>query len=167
MDRHEELLAELNFEARKTRRLLELVPEDKFDWRPHARSWPLLNLAQHVANIPSWVNRTLDTSEIDFANPLPRQQPVGDRESLLSLFDERLADALQRLGRSNDDEMDETFTMRTGEQIQFQLPKKVILRNIVLNHIVHHRGQLTVYLRLLDIPFPGMYGPSADEIETQ
>ncbi len=158
------LLSEFESEAKNTRRILEVVPTEHFQFRPHERSWTLVELAQHVANLPTWISPTLDLDEMDFSIPIPKPPVVQDCSELLTFFDSNVQAAGARLAASNDEELiDGTWTMRNGPAVLFSLPKHIVVRNFVLNHTVHHRAQLTVYLRLLEVPLPGIYGPTADE----
>ncbi len=158
------LVGELKHEAVGTRKVLERVPAEKFDWRPHEKSYTLRDLAQHTSNIYTWLNITLDTEGMDFAEPQPKQQPVQSTSELLEMFDANLNAAVERLEQSSTAELTgETWTARSGDQVLFSMPNVAILRGFVFSHIVHHRAQLGVYLRLLDVPIPGVYGPSADE----
>lgn len=158
------LIAEIKHEAAATRRLLQAVPEDKFDWKPHEKSMTAGRLAAHVAEIPVWVNRSLEAVEFDFATAPTQRNTYAGTAALLDVFEQRLAAALAVLENASDDALNQKYTVRRGAQTMFELPRKVLIRNFALNHQVHHRGQLSVYLRLLDIPVPGMYGPSADGI---
>jgi uncharacterized damage-inducible protein DinB len=154
--------AELEQELKTTRRLLERVPTDKFDWQPHAKSFTMGKLATHVAYLPSWTEITLNTSELDVS--APREQPKPETtEALLALFDETGASALKALETAPESVWAETWTLRAGDHVIFSMPKTAVLRAFVLSHLIHHRGQLSVYLRLNDIPVPSIYGPSADE----
>jgi uncharacterized damage-inducible protein DinB len=157
-------LAELEHESAGTRRLLALVPSDRADFKPHPRSFSLGDLATHVAQMHRWIPITMQTSELDFAVNGDQAAPFSSTDELLARFDGFLAEARAALEGATDAEMGDPWTLRQGEQVFFTLPKGVCLRTFVFNHIVHHRAQLTVYLRLLDIPIPGLYGPSADEM---
>lgn len=157
------LLGELKHEAINTRKILERVPTDKLDWQPHEKSMKLGKLAKHIAELPVWFERILNADEFDLASASFKQQPVEDSAEIVKLFDDGLAAAVKLLESATDDDLNSTWTFRRGEQIMFQLPKKVAIRNLAMNHVYHHRGQLSVYLRLLNVPVPGMYGPSADE----
>jgi len=160
MSQKDALIAELKNEAGNTRKILVKIPQEKFAWKPHEKSMTIGRLAAHIAEIPVWVNRTLEAEEFDFASiPLVRNT-YEDSVTLLQVFEEKQAAALQI---ASDEILGQQFVVRRGEQIAFQMPRKVMIRNFAFNHLVHHRGQLSVYLRLLDIPVPGMYGPSADE----
>lgn len=157
------LLAELKHEAINTRKMLERVPNDKLAWRPHERSMTIGRLATHLAEIPIWINRTINEDEFDFAKANLSFESKESTEAILQVFDERLADAIKILETASDANLNASWTLRRGDHIYFSLPRKVNLRNLAFNHTYHHRGQLSVYLRLLDVSVPGMYGPSADE----
>ncbi len=157
------LLAELQHEAGNSRKMIERVPTDKLDWQPHEKSMTMGRLATHIADIPIWFSRTINADEFDFATAVFNRDAKENTASILELFDERLQEAANLLGSASDETLNAVSTFRRGEHIFFQLPRKTILRNFCYNHVYHHRGQLSVYLRLLDIPVPGMYGPSADE----
>ena len=156
-------LRDLEAEGTKTRKMLERVPVEHWTWKPHEKSQALGALASHIANLPIWTTYTLLQDELDFAKPMNRPEPITTLEGLLARCDERLADAKRIISETTDEVLDSDWTMRTGDQIFFTRPKKEILREFVLSHIIHHRAQLSVYLRLLNIPVPGVYGPSADE----
>lgn len=156
-------LGELDQEARTTRKLLERVPADKFDWKPHEKSMTMGQLATHIADMYTWYSGTMDADELDFAAGY-KMPSAGTTEELLEMFDKNVEAANESLQRAEQDEnFRKDWTLRNGEQLYFKLPKAAVLRTMVANHIVHHRGQLSLYLRLNDIPVPSMYGPSADE----
>jgi uncharacterized damage-inducible protein DinB len=157
------LLGELKHEAASTRKMLERVPTDKLDWVPHEKSTKLGKLAKHIADLPSWFERIINADEFDFATAKFNLEPPASTEAILQIFDEKLAMAINALESASDENLNKSWTFRRGEHVIFAMPKKVALRTMAYNHIYHHRGQLSVYLRLLDIPVPGMYGPSADE----
>ena len=159
-----ELLAELKHEATGTRKMLEKVPDEKLLWKPHEKSMSLGRMATHIADIPVWAERILLADEFDFSKAAYKTIPTASVREILERFDKRLHEAVTLLETTSDEKLNQPFTLRSGEKIFFTLPKKVVLRNFAFNHIYHHRGQLSVYLRLLDIAVPGMYGPSADEI---
>lgn len=156
MNQKETFLKEFVLEAAKTRKMLERVPFDHATWKPHEKSSTLVALAQHIANLPLWVSMTLLQDELDFAKPMERSKPVESLEELLAFADQRHVAAKAVLEATTEEILDSNWTMRNGEQIFFTKPKKDVLREFVLNHTVHHRGQLSVYLRLLDVPVPGM-----------
>jgi len=163
MPLNKSFLDELETEARPTRKMLERVPLDKADWAPHKKSTPLGRLATHIAELPGWTSVTLDFSELDFAKFDYKPRVADSTSELINIYEENLEKAEQSLKKAKDEVFSEEWTLRNGEQIYFTLPKIVVLRSTFFNHIVHHRGQLSVYLRLLDIPLPGVYGPTADE----
>jgi uncharacterized damage-inducible protein DinB len=156
-------LAELENEVANTRRVLSLVPSDKGDFKPHPKSFSLGNLAVHVAEMHNWVPVTVNSTELDFAKFEYKPAPFTSADELLARLDKYVEEGKQALAATNDDALGENWTLRAGEQVFFTMPRAACLRSMVFNHIVHHRAQLTVYLRLLDIPVPGLYGPSADE----
>ncbi len=163
MGMNEVFIAELQQEAAATRKLLERVPMDKADWSPHAKSMKLGNLAHHVSELLGWTMVTLEQDELDFAKWEYKPVLPKTTEELVKNFDEQIKKATECLKKADDAKFMENWTMRHGENIFFTLPKAAVLRSFVFNHEVHHRAQLGVYLRLLDIPLPGMYGPTADE----
>jgi uncharacterized damage-inducible protein DinB len=161
------IIAEIKHEGANTHKLLERVPLDHFDWLPHNKSRNIDQLAKHVANIYNWIPFILSHDEIDFAKggffpPIPEMKSAED---LTAFFDNALTSAIKALENTSDEELMNPITMRRGEMVMNTLPKAACIRNLALNHLVHHRAQLGVYLRLLDIPIPGMYGPSADDIK--
>jgi uncharacterized damage-inducible protein DinB len=153
---------ELEQEARITRKMLQRVPDDKYDWRPHQKSMTIRQLATHVAELPSWVSLTLTTPELDFGIHPYQPEEINNTTELMDYFEKTLADGKAHLARASDDQLSENWTYRNGDQIYFSHPKDEVIR-MTYNQIVHHRAQLGVYLRLLNIPIPGSYGPSADE----
>lgn len=157
------LTNEYTSECASTRRLLASVPMDKLSWRPHEKSMPLGNLAIHIADLPNWVPITLERSELDFATEPYNPKKATTTEELLKIHDDATAAALQSIQNSSAEVLvKENWTMRNGDKVYFTMPKIAVLRSSAFNHLYHHRGQLTVYLRLLDIPVSGMYGPTAD-----
>lgn len=156
-------LAELDNEAKTTRACLERVPLDKSDWKPHEKSMSMGRLAVHCAEMFGWTKETLTQDVLDFATADMTPFEPKTTEELLAFFDKHLEMAKEVLGNTSDETMFTDWTMRNGEQVYMTMPKVAVMRSFVLNHIVHHRGQLTVYMRLNDIPVPPIYGPSADE----
>jgi uncharacterized damage-inducible protein DinB len=157
---------ELQHSAISARKVLERIPEDKFDWTPHEKSMNFQKLASHVAESLSWAKYTLDTSEMDVAPPDgPAYEPyvAGSSEELLESFDKNLAEALEALNGVSDATLMETWTMKKAGEVMFSMPKLVVMRGFILDHLVHHRAQLGLYLRLNNISVPSMLGPSADE----
>jgi uncharacterized damage-inducible protein DinB len=156
------LLPEFDHEMTTTRKLLERVPEEKFDWKPHAKSFSLGALATHLANLAMWGSETLEKSEIDIGGSGPPGAPPSKAE-MLATFDKNVAATRAALVGKTDAELTAMWSLKRGGHTIFSMPKTAVWRSFVLNHLVHHRGQLSVYLRLLDVPVPSMYGPSADE----
>ncbi len=154
------LLPEFDLEMASTRRLLERVPSDKGQWKPHPKSFPLGHLAQLVSIMPGWLTRTVRDTEIDLAKSAGYS--FEKTETLLSQFDQLVREARAALAAARDEDLDVTWSLKHGEQVLFSAPRGTVVRSHI-NHLIHHRGQLTVYLRLLDVPIPGMYGPTADE----
>lgn len=156
-------IAELEHEAATTRKCLERIPADKFDWKPHEKSMTFGALASHIAEMFSWTPATLDHPELDFAKMDYKPFEPRSSEELVEFLDKNVAEAVTTLRNAPDERFMETWTLKNGEQTYFTLPKVAVMRSFVMNHIVHHRGQLSVYLRLNDIAVPSIYGPSADE----
>lgn len=156
-------LAELDNEAKVTRNVLERIPSDKFHWQPHDKSMPFGRLASHVAEMFGWTKETLKSDVLDFSTMDYKPFEPSTTEELLAFFDEHIANAKTILAETSDETFMTDWTMRNGETVYFTMPKVAVMRSFVLNHIIHHRGQLSVYLRLNDIPVPSIYGPSADE----
>jgi uncharacterized damage-inducible protein DinB len=159
-------LPEFDQEAANTRKTLERVPDDKWDWKPHAKSGTIGWLAGHVANLNNWATVTIQTEQLDFA-PVngPRYEPpkTRNRKELLEVFDKVTAEARTAIAGVSDADLMKPWTLLMGGQTLFTMPRAAVLRSFCFNHLVHHRGQLTMYLRTLDIPVPALYGPSADE----
>jgi|SRR5690348_2486270 len=156
------LLAEFDHEMTTTRKLLERVPEDRFDWKPHAKSSSLGQLAQHVATLPRLGAITLTQTEVDMATFQPPPAPTS-RAELLSTFDSLVAGTRALMADASDAELAAPWTFKRAGQVIFSMPKASVWRSFFMNHAIHHRGQLSVYLRLSDVPVPSIYGPSADE----
>jgi uncharacterized damage-inducible protein DinB len=157
------LVAELQQEAQVTRTVLERIPAEKFDWKPHEKSMAFGQLASHIAEMFGWTPPTMEKSELDFATMDYKPFEPKTTEDLLEFFDKNVAEALDTLKNSSDERFMENWTMKNGEKVYFTLPKVAVMRGFVISHIIHHRGQLSVYLRLNDIAVPSIYGPSADE----
>ena len=156
------LLPEFDHEMTTTRKLLERVPDDRLDWKPHQKSYSLGQLAQHVATIPMWGSATLNQTELDLASG-DRPPELTSRAEMLKAFDGHVAATRAALAGKSDGEFMVPWTLKSGGHTIFSMPKAMVWRSFVLNHLVHHRGQLSVYLRLNDVPVPSIYGPSADE----
>ena len=157
----QEFLKELDLEAAVTRRFLERVPFGKAEFQPHEKSEKLGRLAIHVAEIIAWWKAVVEADKLDFIDFEPEN--ITSTEQLLAYFDGLLAEVKTAFSAVKDAEFDKEWSMTHGEDLLFTLPKKQVLRLFCMNHLVHHRAQLGVYLRLLDVPVPATYGPSADD----
>jgi len=155
-------LKEMQEEAATTRKMLERAPIDNFNWQPHPKSMTLQRLATHVAELPGWVSMTLNTNELDFAANDYKPKVVSDKASLLEYFETGLANAIADLEKFDEDRLNELWTLRNGDQVYSVRAKHQVIR-MSFCQTVHHRAQLGVFLRLLDVPIPGSYGPSADD----
>jgi uncharacterized damage-inducible protein DinB len=160
---NETFIAELQQEAATTKKILERVPLNDPDWKPHEKSMTLGRLAAHVAELSTWVGAALDHDELDFAKSDYKPPVVKSAEELTALHDKNIAEAIACLKQHQDEDFMKNWKLRNGETIYFELPKAAVLRSFVFSHMIHHRAQLGVYLRLLNIPLPGSYGPTADE----
>lgn len=158
----EMILPEFDEEMKNTRKVLDLVPDGKFDYQPHPKSMSMMRLASHIAEMPAWVASTVDLTEL---NMEPGQQPwiAKTRAELVEKFDRGVAEARERIRKTGDESWAQTWTFKYAGEPMIQLPRSMVLRSVILNHVIHHRAQLGVYLRLNNIAIPGMYGPSADE----
>ncbi len=160
------MLGEFDQEMQSTRKVLERVPDDKWGWKPHEKSGTVGWLAGHIATLPGWTTMTINTEELDYA-PVngPSYQPpkIENRKDLLAVFDKESAEARAALASVSDAEMMKGWKLLAGGQEIFTMPRVACIRGMVMNHLIHHRAQLGVYFRLLDIAVPGLYGPSADE----
>ena len=157
------LLKEMDQEAETTRKMLARVPNDKFDWQPHPKSGTVRWLATHVAELPSWVAMALTSDELDFAANPYQPEVINNTDELLAYFERSLASGKAELEQAKEETFWENWTLRNGEEIYGKYTKYEVIR-MAYCQIVHHRAQLGVYLRLLNIPIPGSYGPSADEM---
>lgn len=159
-------LPEFDQEMANTRKVLERVPEDKLTWKPHSKSPTMAWLAGHVANLPSWASFTFGQDELDLAPGGKAQQPAAQptsRKEIMDAFEKNAAAARAAIAGAGDAEFLKPWTLLKNGQKLMTLPKVAVLRSFVLNHLIHHRAQLGVYLRLNDVPVPAIYGPSADE----
>ena len=161
MAMNETLLSEFDQEAATTRLILERVPAKDAAWKPHPKSASLGALAVHVANLPAWLSMALTSTELDLA-VTPTPAPFTTVEALLATFDSHVAGSRAALARAADADFAVPWSLRSGAQVFFTLPRAVIVRSFVLSHLIHHRAQLGVYLRLRDVPLPPCYGPTAD-----
>jgi len=158
-----ELLAELESEAATTRKMLALVPEDRFDWSPHPKSMTLKQLATHIAEIPSWYAIAVDQDVLDFNESNYTPAPIESNADLLALFEKSYQTGKSALERLPENLLDKPWIMRGGDAVYLDTTKYGMVRH-AFSQTIHHRAQLGVFLRLLDIPIPGSYGPSADEM---
>jgi uncharacterized damage-inducible protein DinB len=156
----ESLLPEFDLEMATTRRVLERVPTDQGTWKPHPKSFALGHLAQLVSGMPGWITKTVRDTKIDLSKG--SGYSFEKTETLLAQFDKNVREAREALAQSRDADYDVPWSLTHGDRVLFTSPRGVVVRSHI-NHLVHHRGQLTVYLRLLDIPVPMIYGPTADE----
>jgi uncharacterized damage-inducible protein DinB len=160
------LLPEFDHEMANTRRTLERVPEDRFDWKPHEKSWAMGGLATHVANLAGWPVYIVGRDELDIAPPGEKPftvPPATSTSSLLETFDANVAASREAIAGASDEHMLAPWSLIKGGKTIVTMPRAGFLRSFVMNHLIHHRAQLGVYLRLNDLPVPSIYGPSADE----
>lgn len=156
----ETILPEFDLEMTTTRKVIERVPTDKGQWKPHPKSFSIGHLAQLVATMPGWLTKTILDREINLASSTGYS--YEKTEDLLKAFDKHVSEARKAIAGAKDQDLTVPWSLKHGEHVIFTLPRGAVLRSTI-NHLVHHRGQLTVYLRLLDIPVPSIYGPTADE----
>jgi uncharacterized damage-inducible protein DinB len=156
----ETLLPEFDLEMATTRRLLERVPSEKGEWKPHLKSFSLGHLTQLVARMPGWVTSTLENTELNLSDF--KGYSYEKTETLLAEFDTHVREARAAIAASKDADFMVPWSLKRGSEVFFTLPRAAVVRSHI-NHLIHHRGQLTVYLRLLDVPLPSIYGPTADE----
>ena len=157
------VFADLAQEITATRRMLERIPEAHFDYTPHPKSWPLNKLAHHLAEFGDFGAITITQDALDFSKPMPRPPMPETAEGFVAMFDAGMARFQAALAGITDEGMQAHWTMRNGETVIMSLPRMAVLRGMVMNHMIHHRAQLTMYYRMLDVPVPGLYGPSADD----
>jgi uncharacterized damage-inducible protein DinB len=160
------LLPEFEEEMKNTRRLLECVPDGKFDYQPHEKSMTLGRLASHVAEMPSWAKTTLETELLEMQ---PGFKPfiAQTRAELLDTFDKGVAEAREKISAATEEDWKKIWTFKYAGQTYISQPRTEVMRGSVMNHMIHHRAQLGVFLRLNNVAFPGMYGPSADDTQSQ
>ncbi|MBS1527491.1 MAG: DinB family protein [Bacteroidetes bacterium] len=158
------LSKEMENEAETTRKMLSRIPEDRYDWQPHPKSMSIRRLATHIADVGSWVQMAVCDDELDFATSTHREPEINDNAALLDFFEKSYATGKAALDNAILEELEKPWTMRSGDHVYFTQSKFEVIRASFCQ-IVHHRAQLGVYLRLLDVAIPGSYGPSADEVE--
>jgi uncharacterized damage-inducible protein DinB len=160
------LLPEFKHETAGLRRVIERIPADRLDYRPHPKSFTLGELANHLVTVPGWAAGTMTTLELDFSLPETRAKmpkPSTTVEGMLDILDGGVKMALEALSQAADADYQVVWSLKNEGQVLFAMPRIAVYRGFVMNHLIHHRAQLTVYLRLLDVPVPSLYGPSADE----
>ena len=155
---------QLEEESQITRKMLKLVPEQQYEWQPHAKSMTLIRLAKHVAELPGWITMILSANELDFAKGGYNPGPINNNADLMAYFEGNLTESRTQLAEATEDDLGLNWKMRNGDEIYIDTTKAEVLR-MTFSQMIHHRAQLGVYLRLLNIPIPGSYGPSADEME--
>ena len=160
MTHGQSLLEEFDQEMKTTRRLLERVPDDKGTWKPHEKSFSLAHLAQLVSWMPGWIAMTINQPKLDLSGSAGYSNEKT--ETLVADFDRNVSEAREALSKVTDEQWKEPWSLTSGDQVFMTLPKGVVVRQHI-NHLIHHRGQLSVYLRLVDVPLPSIYGPTADE----
>ncbi|MCH9651979.1 MAG: DinB family protein [Deltaproteobacteria bacterium] len=159
-------LSEFDHEMANTRKTLERIPDDKLNWKPHEKSWSVGELGTHVANLPSWTVYTLEQESLDVAPPGEepyREEQATSGGELVERFDKNVAAARAAIEGASDEDFSVAWTLLAGGKELFTMPRAAVIRSMILNHLIHHRAQLGVYLRLNDLPVPALYGPSADE----
>jgi uncharacterized damage-inducible protein DinB len=158
----EMLLPEFDQEMKSTRRILECVPEDKFAFKPHEKSMTLGRLASHTAELPHWVVEAIDKDVLEMS---PGQKPflAASSAELLSALDKNVTEGRAAIAGASNEHLGKLWKFVMGGHTAFEMPRTAVLRSVVMNHMIHHRAQLTVYLRLIDVAVPGLYGPSADD----
>lgn len=158
------LLPEFDQEMAGTRKMLERLPDGQFDYQPHPKSMTMGRLASHVAEMAGWGGHTLSTELLELPAGM---QPYSatTRQELLDMFDKNVVETRALLEKASDEDWQKTWTMKFGGKTILSMPRVAVWRGVVMNHLIHHRAQLSVYLRLVDVEIPGMYGPSADEMK--
>ncbi len=162
MSNIEMLLKEMNQEAETTRKILSRIPDDKYDWKPHEKSMTVRRLATHIADIPSWVEMAICTDGLDFATSTHKEPVINNTRELLDFLEESVTKGGEALSNAKEAQLEQQWTLSNGGYVLSVRPKAEVIR-MAYNQIVHHRAQMGVFLRLLDVPIPGSYGPSADE----
>ncbi len=157
------MLPEFEREMETTRRVLERVPFDKADWKPHEKSFTMAKLATHLRDMAGWMSATVNTDSLDLGAGFTPPPPATSLEELLATFDKAVVEGRAALAGVSDEAMMQPWSLMQDGNVLFTMPRIACIRGMILNHIIHHRGQLSVYLRLNDVPVPSIYGPSADE----
>lgn len=156
------IIEDLREDAKTSRTILSRIPENKLTWKPHEKSMTLGRLGMHIAELPKWMGRTLSADGMDFGAGTFRPNIPGTHAQIMDEFETSLEQGVAAMQNAPEEILDTLWTARVGERIVWSLPKRTLVRQTV-RHIIHHRGQLSVYLRLLDVPLPKLFGPTADE----
>jgi uncharacterized damage-inducible protein DinB len=164
MDAHIGLLAEFDHEMAVTRRMLDRVPDEAFSWKPHEKSFSLGGLATHLAELTRWGNHILEHDSYDIATSGRRTNQMATRGDVLETFDRHVADVRRNLTSTASAALGATWSLKRGAETMMAMPRLTAFKRFVISHAIHHRGQLSVYLRIQNVPVPGSYGPSADEV---
>jgi len=162
MSTAQRFIKEIQQEAAKNKSMLERIPEPKLSWKPHEKSMTIGRLGMHIAELPRWVDRCLNSKEYDMGSAPYNPNIPKSHAEIMAEFDRQLNNAVRVLESASDSQLEENWKFRRGDKVIYDLPRAEVVRR-QLNHIIHHRGQLSVFLRLLDVPVPGTYGPTADE----
>ena len=162
MSYSQSLLPEFVSEMKNTRKILECVPDDKMDYKPHPKSMDMARLATHVAEMAGWAGPTIDLEVLDIPGDY-KPHIATSRAELLQIFDKNVAEARPKIEATSDEHWQKMWSLKFGGHEVLHMPRAAVMRAVVMNHIIHHRAQLGVYLRLNNVAIPGMYGPSADE----
>ena len=157
------IASEFEHEAQTTRRHLERLPDGKLDWRPHEKSFTARGLSSHIVECIGWTASIFGSDELDFDPATYKPYLASSVSDLLKAFDEKVADGTRALAAASDKDLVLPWRLKMKGRVRFEKPKVAVFRDFTLSHVIHHRGQLSVYLRLLDVPVPGSYGPTADE----
>jgi uncharacterized damage-inducible protein DinB len=158
------LLPEFDQEMASTRKMLERVPDGKGEYKPHEKSMTMGRLAGHVAELPSWAKHTLEVELLEL-QPGQTGYTAGSTAEMLKVFDQHVSEARTKIAAATDEDWGKTWTLKFGGKTIMSMPRIAVMRGVVMNHMIHHRAQLGVYLRLNEVAVPGMYGPSADEMQ--
>jgi uncharacterized damage-inducible protein DinB len=163
MKLNETFIAELKHESAQTKKILERVPDELFNYKPHDKSMTMKALATHLAEIPTWIDATVTSDEIDFGKFEYKPPVINNNLELMELFEKSLNNGIEGLKKSDDSNLAGTWRGKNNGKVVFAMPRSQVIRGMVLSHIIHHRAQLGLYLRLNNIPLPPVYGPTADE----
>lgn len=157
------LLPEIKQEAESTKKVLQAIPTDKFDYTPHEKSMKLKDLALHIADLSGWISTIISTDYLDFAEGGVTRPEIKTTDDIVKYFEENTQKSLESLKTASDQDLAKNWVLRNGDYVILDLPKSAVIRSMAMNHVYHHRAQIGMYLRLLNVPIPGMYGPSADD----